>query len=97
MTEAVLTAMIVVGLACEVAAQLNERPEEVVELNSPPVSVRQTINQSAAGREVVQARREDDANGKWNYEVVVKTNGKESGFEVDPDGKFLRQHSEIKR
>jgi uncharacterized membrane protein YkoI len=42
-------------------------------------------------------RREDDANGKWNYEVVVKENGKESGFEVDPRGKFLRQHSEIKR
>jgi hypothetical protein len=41
--------------------------------------------------------REDDANGKWNYEVVVRTNGKESAFEVDPSGKFLKKHTEIKR
>jgi len=27
---------------------------------------------------------------KWNYEVVVRTNGKESGFEVDPNGKFAQ-------
>jgi hypothetical protein len=33
------------------------------------------------------------SNGKWNYEVVVRTNGKESGFELDPKGKFLRQHA----
>jgi len=41
--------------------------------------------------------REDDANGKWNYEVVVRTNGKKSAFEVDPNGKFLKEHTEIKR
>ena len=41
--------------------------------------------------------REDDANGKWNYEVVVRTNGKESAFEVVPNGKFLKEHTEIKR
>jgi len=28
----------------------------------------------------------DDPDGKWNYEVFVKTSGKESGFEVDPTG-----------
>ena len=36
--------------------------------------------------------REDDKNGKWNYEVVVKTNGKEWAFEVDPNGKYVRKH-----
>ena len=89
--------MVGVGLACSAAAQLKEQPGEVVELRSLPASVQQRINQKAAGEEVVQVKREDDANGKWNYEVVVRTNGKESGFEVDPNGKFLRQHSEIKR
>ena len=92
-----LTAMVGVGLACSAIAQLKEQPGEVVELRSLPASVQQTINQKAAGGEIVQVKREDDANGKWNYEVVVKTNGKESGFEVDPNGKLLRQHSEIKR
>jgi len=42
-------------------------------------------------------KREDDTNGRWNYEVVVRTNGKEWGFEVDPNGKLLKQHSAIKR
>jgi hypothetical protein len=42
-------------------------------------------------------KREDNTNGKWNYEVVVKTNGKEWGIEVDPNGKFLRQQSAIKK
>jgi len=30
--------------------------------------------------------------GKWNYEVWVKSNGKEWGFEVDPKGKFVKNH-----
>ncbi len=96
-TKAVLAAMVGIGLACSAAAQLKEQPGEAVELKSLPASVQNTINQKAAGGEVVQVRREDDSNGKWNYEIVVKTNGKESEFEVDPNGKFLRQHTEIKR
>ena len=89
--------MVGIGLACSAAAQLKEQPGEAVELKSLPASVQQTINQKAAGGEIVQAKREDDANGKWNYEVVVRTNGKEWGFEVDPNGKFLKKHTEVKK
>jgi uncharacterized membrane protein YkoI len=96
-TRAVLAVMVGAGLACSAVAQSQERPGEVVELKSLPASVQQTINEKAAGGEVVQVKREDDANGKWNYEVVVKTNGKESGFEVAPNGKFVREHIEIKK
>src|SRR5215472_686867 len=81
-TKAVLTVIVAVGLACSATAQVNEQPGEVVELNSLPASVQETIKQKSAGGEVVQVKREDDSNGKWNYEVVVRTNGKESGFEV---------------
>ena len=95
--RALVTAMVGVGLACSAAAQPKEQPGEVVELKSLPASVQETIEQKAAGGEVVQVKREDDANGKWNYEVVVKTNGKESSFEVDPNGKLPRQHNQIKR
>jgi uncharacterized membrane protein YkoI len=69
----------------------------MVQVKSLPASVQQTINQKAAGGEIVRVKREDDANGKWNYEVVVRTNGKAWGFEVDPNGKFLKKHTEIKR
>ena len=51
-----------------------------------------TIKQKAAGGKIVKVIREDDPDGKWNYEVFVKANGKESRFEVDPNGKFVKQH-----
>ena len=86
--------MVGASLALSAAAQGAERPGEKVEMKSLPTSVQQTINQQAAGGEVVQVKREDDANGKWNYEVVVKTNGKESSFEVAPNGKLVKKHSE---
>ena len=94
MTRAVLAAAISAGLAFSAAAQLREQPGEMVELKSLPASVQQTIKEKAAGGEIVRVKREDDANGKWNYEVVVKTNGKEWGFEVDPNGKYVKKHAD---
>ena len=92
-----MAAVIGVGLACGVAAQVRQQPGEMVQMKSLPASVQQTISQKSAGGEIVRVKREDDANGKWNYEVVVRTNGQEWSFEVDPNGKLLKQHSAIKR
>jgi hypothetical protein len=78
--RALLIAVIGAGLACGVAAQVREQPGEMVQMKSLPASVQQTINQKAAGGEIVRVKREDDANGKWNYEVVVRSQGKEWGF-----------------
>ena len=89
-----LTIVISAGLACGVAAQVREQPGEMVQMKSLPASVQQTINQNAAGGEIVRVKREDDTNGRWNYEVVVRSQGKEWGFEVDPNGKLLRTHGE---
>ena len=88
--------MVGVGLACSAGAQTTEQPGEKVDLKSLPASVQQTINQQAAGGDIVRVKREDDTSGKWNYEVVVKKNGQQWGFEVDPNGKFLKKHTEIK-
>ena len=93
-TRGLLAAVIGAGLAFGVSAQAKEQMGEMVELKSLPAAVQQTINEKAAGGEIVRVKREDDANGKWNYEVVVKTNGKEWGFEVDRNGKFLKKHGE---
>src|SRR5436309_13390391 len=91
-----LTAVIGAGLAYGVAAQGREQPGEMVQVKSLPASVQQTINQKAAGGEIVRVKREDDANGRWNYEVAVRSQGKEWGFEVDPNGKLLKSHGEKK-
>jgi uncharacterized membrane protein YkoI len=91
-----LTVMVSAGLACGVAAQVKEQPGEMVQVKSLPAFVQQTINQKAAGGQIVRVKREDDANGRWNYEVVVRSQGKEWGFEVDPNGKLVRTHGEKK-
>ena len=92
-----MAAAICVGLAFSAAAQGAEHAGEKVDMKSLPASVQQTINQQARGGQIVQVKREDDANGRWNYEVIVRTNGKESAFEVDPNGKLVKKHSEIKK
>jgi uncharacterized membrane protein YkoI len=92
MTKAVLAVAIGVGLSLSMAAEPGKHPGEKVDLKSLPASVQQTINEKAAGGSIVKILREDDPDGKWNYEVFVKASGKESGFEVDPNGKFVKHH-----
>ena len=93
-TTALLTTAIGVGLAIGAAAQPGKNPGEKVDLKSLPASVQDTIKDKAAGGNVTKVLKEDDPDGKWNYEVFVTANGKASGFEVDPNGKFLKEHSE---
>jgi uncharacterized membrane protein YkoI len=93
-TEAVLAIAIGVGLTLGAAAQPGKHPGEKVDLKSLPASVQETINQKAAGGKIVKILREDDPDGRWNYEIFVNANGKESGFEVNPDGKFVKSHGE---
>ena len=88
--KAVLAIAIGVGLTLGAAAQPGKHPGEKVDLKSLPASVQQTINEKAAGGQIVKVLREDDPDGKWNYEVVVRSQGKEWGFEVDPKGKLLK-------
>jgi hypothetical protein len=90
--KTVLAIAIGVGLTLNATAQPGKHPGEKVDLKSLPVSVQQTINGKAAGGQIVKILREDDPDGKWNYEVFVKANGKQSGFEVDPNGKFVKNH-----
>ena len=91
-TKVVLAMAIGVGLTLSATAQPGKHPGEKVDLKSLPASVQQTIKDKAAGGTVVKVMREDGPDGKWNYEVFVKANGKESGFEVDPNGQFVKNH-----
>ena len=92
MTKAVLAVAIGVGFTLGAAAQPGKHPGEKVDLKSLPASVQATIKEKAAGGQIVKVLREDDPDGKWNYEVFVKASGKDSGFEVDPNGQFVKQH-----
>jgi uncharacterized membrane protein YkoI len=90
------TRMIIAGMCAALTfsvAQASEKRSEPVDQSALPQAVQKTIQKHAAGGEVVSVQREDDPDGKWNYEVVVKSNGKEWGFEVDPKGRFLKKRS----
>ena len=91
-TNAVLALTIGMGLSLSMAGEPGKHPGEKVDLKSLPSAVQQTIKDKAAGGTVVKVMREDDPDGKWNYEVVAKANGKESKFEVDPNGNFVKEH-----
>ena len=91
-TKAVLAMAISVGLTLGAAAEPGKHPGEKVDLKSLPASVQKTANEKASGGQIVKVLREDDPDGKWNYEVFVKANGKDSLFEVDPNGNFVKQH-----
>jgi uncharacterized membrane protein YkoI len=95
-TKLLLAAVATVSLAFGMAAQAEQR-SEMIDLKTLPAAVQKTITEKAAGGKVVRVQREDDKNGKWNYEVIVKTNGKEWGFEVDPGGKYLKKHVDAKK
>ena len=89
-----LAAGAIAGLALGMVAQAGERKAEAVNMKTLPSPVQKTITEKAADGKIVRVEREDDKNGKWNYEVVVKTEGKEWGFEVDPNGKYLKKHDD---
>jgi len=92
-TKTVLAIAIGVGLALGAsAAEPGKHPGEKVDIKSLPEAVQNTIKEKAAGGQVVKVMREDDPDGKWNYEVLVKNGGKDSKFEVDPNGSFVKQH-----
>ena len=93
-TSLLLAAVVSAALAFGLTAQAGEHKSEVVDQKTLPAAVQKTITEKAAGGEIVRVQREDDKNGRWNYEVIVKTDGKEWGFEVDPDGKFVKQHDD---
>jgi uncharacterized membrane protein YkoI len=93
----ILTAAVGAGLMFGLSAQAGEHKGEVVDQKTLSAAVQKTIKEKAAGGEIVRVQREDDKDGKWNYEVIVKTDGKEWGFEVDPKGKFVKKHDDHKK
>jgi uncharacterized membrane protein YkoI len=87
-----ITALVGAGLAVSGAVWATEEMSEAVDMNSLPEAVQKTIKDKAAGAEIVGVKREDDKNGKWNYEATIKKEGKEWCVEVAPDGKFVKKH-----
>jgi uncharacterized membrane protein YkoI len=86
-----LAAVVSAGLMFGITAQADEYKSRGIDLKTLPVAVQKTITETAAAGKIIRVYREDDRDGKWNYEAIVKTDGKEWKIEVDLNGKFLKK------
>jgi hypothetical protein len=74
--RAVLAAAVSAGLAFSAHAQLREQPGEMVELKSLSASVQQTINQKAAGGEIVRVEGKTTRLANGTTRSSLKRTGK---------------------
>ena len=81
------------GLAFGVAAQAKERKHEEQSISSTdvPAAVQKAAEAEAKGGTIVRWEKEGA-----NYEAVIDKNGKQTGIEMDANGKVLSKHDESK-
>ena len=92
-TKNLITAVAVsAGLAFGVAAQAKEKhEEESISSTDVPAAVQKAAEAEAKGGTIVRWEKEGA-----NYEAVVEKNGKQTGIEMDANGKVLSKHDESK-
>jgi hypothetical protein len=89
----VVTTIVSAGLALGVTAQAKEGEHEEQTINSSdvPVAVQQAAQAEAKGGTIVRWEKE-----RANFEAVIEKNGKQTGVEMDVNGKVLSRHNEAK-
>ena len=89
----ITTVAVSAGLALGVAAQAKERKHEEQSISSTdvPAAVQKAAEAEAKGGTIVRWEKEGA-----NYEAVIDKNGKQTGIEMDANGKVLSKHDESK-
>jgi hypothetical protein len=88
----IIAALVSAGLAFGVTAQAKEKEEEqTISSSDVPQAVQQAAQAEAKGGTIVRWEKEGS-----NYEAVVEKNGKQTGIEMDANGKVLSKHDEAK-
>ena len=92
-TKNLITAVAVsAGLVLSVAAQAKEKhEEESISSTDVPAAVQKAAEAEAKGGTIVRWEKEGA-----NYEAVIDKNGKQTGIEMDANGKVLSKHDESK-
>jgi uncharacterized membrane protein YkoI len=93
-TTKLITAMAVsAGLAFGVTAQAGGKKHEGQSISSTdvPVAVQKAAETEAKGGKIVRWEKEGA-----NYEAVIEQNGKQTGIEIDANGKVVSKHDESK-
>jgi plastocyanin len=79
------------GLAFGVTAQAKEHEEQTISSTDVPATVQKAAETHAKGGTIVRWEKEGA-----NYEAVIDKNGKQTGVEMDANGKVLSKHNESK-
>ena len=89
----IVAAVVGAGLAFGVAAQAKEREheEQTISSSDVPAAVQQAMQAEAKGGTIVRWEKEGA-----NYEAVIEKSGKQTGVEMDANGKVLSKHNEAK-
>ena len=93
MANLIVAALVSAGLTFGVAAQAKEREheEQIISSSDVPAAVQQAAQAEAKGGTIVRWEKEGA-----NYEAVIEKNGKQTGIEMDANGKVLSKHDEKK-
>ena len=93
MKNLLTVAAVSAGLTFSIAAQAKEREHEEQTINSSdvPAAVQQAAQAEAKGGTIVRWEKEGA-----NFEAVIEKNGKQTGVEIDANGKVLSRHNEAK-
>ena len=86
-TALLIAAVVSVTLPWTVLGGSTEK-EPSEDVTGLPEAVEEAIIARAAGGEIVRVVKQHDL-GAFSYEAVVRTDGREWGFSVDPHGKYL--------
>ena len=89
----IVAAVVSAGLAFGVAAQGKEREheEESISKADVPAAIQKAAEREAKGGNIVRWEKEGA-----NYEAVIEKSGKQTGIEMDANGKVVSRHDEAK-
>ena len=89
LTIAAVSASLAFGLTAQ--AKEEKHAEQTINRSEVPAAVQQAAQAEAKGGTIVRWEKEGA-----NFEAVINKNGKQTGVEMDANGKVLSRHNEAK-
>jgi hypothetical protein len=77
--------------ASSALAKENEEKEQKLSQSDVPAAVQKAVEAELKGGKILRWEKEGD-----NYEAVIEKNGKQTGIELNADGKVVSRHDEKK-
>ncbi len=90
-TITAISAAMILSLAFPLISFAEEEKEDAVKMSDVPAAVQKAGEAEAKGGKIVRWEKEGS-----HFEVVIEKGGKQTGVEMDAEGKVLSRHNEQK-